>query len=101
MARAFHVDTKWLASEAVSIGNAAAPKRPLVVGGSGLLGCNLVVFLAHVPGCEKVTVLDMRAPREEVAKAVQEAGVEMEVVDYVSRYLCCVANFNLSVIECA
>jgi sterol-4alpha-carboxylate 3-dehydrogenase (decarboxylating) len=54
----------------------------VVVGGSGLLGSNLVVFLAHVPGVERIKVVDMRPPKKEVREAVHEAGLDVEFVEY-------------------
>jgi len=81
-APAFHVDVKWLAKEAVLAGTSSAPRRPVVVGGSGLLGSNLVVFLAHVPGVACIKVVDMRPPRPEVGEALRKVGVVLEFVEY-------------------
>lgn len=71
MAPIFHVDVDWLTEEAVALsaGSTATPRRPLVVGGSGLLGTNLVVLLAQIPGCEWVRVLDLRKPHDGVSKS--------------------------------
>lgn len=68
---ACHVDVDWLAEEAVSLASlsTATPRCSLVVGGSGLLGANLVVLLAKTPGCEFVRVLDVKPPSLEVLEA--------------------------------
>jgi nucleoside-diphosphate-sugar epimerase len=82
VAPAFHVDVKWLAAEAAVAATKSAPKRPVVVGGSGLLGSNLVVFLANVPGVENISIVDMRPPKKEVCDAVLEAGLDVHFIEY-------------------
>lgn len=60
------------------------PKRPLLVGGAGLIGCNMLVLMANVPGCERVRVLDMRPPSPVV---LSEGGVPAEKVEFIQHRL--------------
>jgi len=45
---------------------ASIPRRPLIAGGSGLIGSNLLTLLAHTGRCELIRVLDMRPPMSQV-----------------------------------
>mmetsp|Transcript_41447 Transcript_41447/g.128875 ORF Transcript_41447/g.128875 Transcript_41447/m.128875 type:complete len:390 (+) Transcript_41447:54-1223(+) len=54
----------------------AAPRCPLVVGGSGQLGALLVPRLARAPGCERVLVLDVRPPAPRTLAAAAPGKVD-------------------------
>lgn len=61
------VDVKWLSTEALALDRpGATPRRPLIAGGAGLVGSNLLVLLANCPSCERVRVLDLGPPRKAV-----------------------------------
>lgn len=67
------VDVQWLSKEGQVLGSAAGtPRRPLLAGGSGLVGSNLLVLLANSPGVEKVRVLDMFPPNKAVIAGIED-----------------------------
>jgi len=99
------VDIPWLAKEGAVLGNApGTPKRPLVAGGGGAIGSNLVVLLANSPGCERVRVLDMRPPSAEVLAGIEDkvefvefrfgSGSFERLVDAVRNIDCCFVLFT-------
>jgi nucleoside-diphosphate-sugar epimerase len=79
MALLNHVDVEWMASEAASMGGSGIPKHPLIVGGSGLVGSNLFVLLAKIPGCEKVKILDIVPPNPLI---LADAKIEVDFVKH-------------------
>lgn len=76
MAPVSFVDVEWLRNEGVELAGAGVPKQPLVVGGSGLIGHNLWVLLASIPGCEKVRIADINPPNPVVLKAIDASKIE-------------------------
>ncbi len=65
------VDVQWLSKEGQVLGSAVGtPRRPLLAGGSGLVGSNLLVLLANSPGVEKIRVLDMFPPNKAVTAGI-------------------------------
>jgi sterol-4alpha-carboxylate 3-dehydrogenase (decarboxylating) len=76
MAPVSFVDVAWLRNEGAELTGAGVPKRPLVVGGSGLIGHNLWVLLASTPGCERVRIADVNPPSPLVLEEVDESKIE-------------------------
>lgn len=79
-----HVDSRWLADEAALMASEHTPRFPLLIGGAGLIGCNMLVLLAHSPGCERVRVLDMRPPSPVV---LSDAGIPDSKIEFVKHVL--------------
>jgi len=68
------VDCRSLAEAGGRLGGSGVPRFPMVVGGSGMTGSNMLVLLANTPGCEKIRVLD-RVP---IRKTVLNDSVELQ-----------------------
>lgn len=78
------IDTDWLVREAAELAGQGTPRQPLLVGGAGLIGSNMLVLIAHTPGVEKVRVLDMKPPD---GKVLARAGIPSDKVEFISHRL--------------
>lgn len=66
------------------MGGEGVPARPLLVGGSGLVGSNLLVLLANVPGVERIRVVDLRPPSQAV---LSDAGIAPDRLEFIQHRL--------------
>jgi nucleoside-diphosphate-sugar epimerase len=78
------VDVRWLAAAGARMGSAGTPRFPLVVGGSGMTGSNMIVLLANTLGCERIRVLDRVPPRKAV---LADCPVLEKKLDFVQHFL--------------
>lgn len=76
------VDSDWLRVEGSVLSSPSNPQYPVIVGGSGLIGCNLLVLLASTPECKCVRVLDMVPPPAMVLEDGRIPGSKVEFVQH-------------------
>lgn len=79
-----HVDSRWLAEEGQAMGSTDSPRRPVLIGGSGAIGCNMLVLLSKTPNVDRVRVVDLRPP---AAVVLQDAGIPESSVEFVRHVL--------------
>lgn len=60
------------------------PRRPVLIGGSGLIGCNMLVLLANTPGCERIRVVDVHPPS---ALVIADAKIPADKVEFFAHRL--------------